>query len=146
MNLSELPEALTVMQAQIRELQEIVSRLNAAPIIVGRASFMDIIADVVSKHYRITRKEMMSTSKTSAIVWPRMLTMHLIRQRSRYTLCEIGKFFYRDHGTVLSACRRIVERMTTEPHYRNEVEYLTTCIEKVLHEEKEIKKSHQAET
>ena len=134
MNLSELPEAITTMQAQIKELQEIVARHDCAPILTGTSSQMDIICNVVAKHFSITVAELKSRTRSNCIVWPRMLATHLIRQKTKYTLNEIGKCFFRDHGTVLNACMQVQNRIGFEPSYKKEVEHIAATIDLIFNE------------
>jgi chromosomal replication initiator protein len=77
----------------------------------GRPSINDVQVAVAS-HFGLTVEELVSTSRTARIAWPRQLAIHLARELSSSSLQEIGTAFGgRNHATVLHACKRVSERL-----------------------------------
>ncbi|MGI9404986.1 MAG: chromosomal replication initiator protein DnaA, partial [Hyphomicrobiaceae bacterium] len=112
-----------------RELDGAVTRLYAAchltgtPITIDTAEHIirdlmrgmepkrikiDDILKLVSKHYGISRNDILSQRRHRSIVWPRQIGMYLSKKLTSRSLPEIGRRFGgRDHTTVLHAIRKI---------------------------------------
>lgn len=54
--------------------------------------------------------EIMGDSRTRRIAHVRQEAMAQMRATGRYSFPQIGRFFNRDHATVIHACRRVAER------------------------------------
>jgi chromosomal replication initiator protein len=60
----------------------------------------------VASHYGIPVQEMWSERKARSVARPRQIAMYLARELTGYSLPRIGRCFgYRDHTTVMHACR-----------------------------------------
>ena len=82
----------------------------------GGAPTVERIQQVVAEHFGLTREQLLSTSRTARIAWPRQVAMYLAREHTPETLPAIGRRFGgRDHTTVLHACRRAAERLGADP-------------------------------
>lgn len=66
-------------------------------------SNVDVILGTVCDQFNITIKEIKGPSRKNRIVIPRMLTMHLLREKTLLTLAEVGEVFNRHHTTAISA-------------------------------------------
>jgi chromosomal replication initiator protein len=98
------------------------------------ARSIDEIQDAVGEHFGLSRHELLSTSRTPRIAWPRQLAMYLARELTGASLPAIGrKFGGRDHTTVLHACRRTSARIASDADSRLAVEKL--C--ETLHHERQ---------
>jgi chromosomal replication initiator protein len=63
--------------------------------------------------------------RTSQVVLPRMIAMHLCRRLTQSSLKEIGDAFGgRDHGTVLHADKTIRIKMESDPQFSTQIQYL----------------------
>ena len=68
------------------------------------------ILKFVSRHYNVTRTDILSARRTRTIVRPRQIAMYLAKRLTTRSLPEIGrKFGGRDHSTVIHAVRKIEE-------------------------------------
>jgi chromosomal replication initiator protein len=77
---------------------------------------VDRIQELVAEAFGLTREELLSTSRTNRVTWPRQVAMYLAREHTHETLPAIGRRFGgRDHSTVLHACRRTVQRIAADP-------------------------------
>ena len=75
-------------------------------------SMRDIASDVAGRFgYRLTDLTGVSRKQDVSIV--RHMAMYLIYETGRYSYPQIGRFFNRDHTTVIHACRRHTERLST---------------------------------
>ena len=65
------------------------------------------IEKAVCGFFGITAKDLKSPSRQRTIVQPRMLAMYLARKHTRAGYTEIGKYFGRNHSTVIAAEKRV---------------------------------------
>jgi chromosomal replication initiator protein len=124
--LSQLADQITESG---RELEGVVTRLHATwqymrqPITLEvadqairdlvhgmepRRIRIDEILKVISRHYGVSRGDLLSERRHRSVVWPRQIGMYLAKQLTSRSLPEIGRRFGgRDHTTVLHAVRKI---------------------------------------
>ncbi len=105
---------------------EVLDRLYPLPAAGPRSSRSvgDIQASV-SKHFGLSSMELLSSSRTPRIAWPRQVAMYLARELTGESLPAIGRHFGgRDHTTVLHACRRTAKRIAEDASAREAVEKL----------------------
>jgi chromosomal replication initiator protein len=89
------------------------------------AQSIDEIQLAVGQHFGLSPEELLSTSRTPRIAWPRQLAMYLSRELTGESLPAIGrKFGGRDHTTVLHAWRRTSARISSDEDCRLTVEKL----------------------
>ena len=79
---------------------------------------MELIQNVVSKHFHLDVKEMKSKKRTDAVAFPRQVAMYLARTLTEYSTTEIGaEFGGRDHTTVMYACEKIKMKLAGDPFF-----------------------------
>lgn len=89
------------------ELADEVIRDLIRPADPRRIRVEDILR-VVSKHYGVSRADLLSSRRTANVVRPRQIAMYLAKTLTLRSLPEIGRRFGgRDHTTVLHAVRKI---------------------------------------
>jgi chromosomal replication initiator protein len=67
--------------------------------------------------------------RTARIVWPRQVAIHLSREFTHASLPAIGAAFGgRNHATVLHACKRVSERLHTDPQVGDELADVTAAV------------------
>jgi len=87
------------------------------------------IQAVVGNHFGISEQELLSTSRSARIVWPRQLAMYLARELTDESLPAIGRRFGgRDHTTVMHACRKASARIDSDIAVRDAVEKLRAML------------------
>jgi chromosomal replication initiator protein len=85
------------------------------------------IQQATCAHFGLTAEELLSSTRTPRIAWPRQLAMYLARELTGASLPAIGREFGgRDHTTVLHACRRASKRLASDDGSREVVEKLFT--------------------
>ena len=94
-------------KAVTTDLADDVIRDLVRPTDPRRIRVEDILR-VVSKHYNVTRADLLSSRRTANVVRPRQIAMYLAKVLTLRSLPEIGRRFGgRDHTTVLHAVRKI---------------------------------------
>ncbi|PTW62775.1 chromosomal replication initiator protein DnaA [Breoghania corrubedonensis] len=88
------------------------------------------IQRVVSKHYNVSKPDLLSARRTRTIVRPRQIAMYLAKMLTPRSLPEIGRRFgNRDHTTVLHAVRKIEELVKNDPALAQEIELLKRMLD-----------------
>jgi len=88
------------------------------------------IQKVVSRHFNVSKADLLSSRRTRTIVRPRQIAMYLSKIMTPRSLPEIGRRFGgRDHTTVLHAVRKIEELMGGDRGFADEVELLRKMVE-----------------
>ena len=94
----------------------------------GRRTVADIQA-AACNHFGVSPEELLSTSRSPRVAWPRQLAMYLAREVAGESLPAIGRHFGgRDHTTVLHACRRVSARIDDDPQAGEAVEKLCLAL------------------
>ncbi len=87
------------------------------------------IQKVVSRHYNVSKNDLLSNRRTRVIVRPRQIAMYLSKILTPRSLPEIGRRFGgRDHTTVLHAVRKIEGMLKEDPKLAQEIELLKRLI------------------
>lgn len=83
------------------------------------------IIKTVSRHFGVSKPDILSQRRHRSVVWPRQIGMYLSKQLTARSLPEIGRRFgNRDHTTVLHAIRKIDKELDANPRLRDELEDL----------------------
>ena len=86
---------------------------------------IEVIQQMVSKHYKISITAMTSKRRDRQIARPRQLAMTLAKELTSKSLPEIGAAFGgRDHTTVLHACKTIKKLMESDRKLKHDFEHL----------------------
>jgi chromosomal replication initiator protein len=88
------------------------------------------IQRVVSRHYNVSKADLLSARRTRTIVRPRQIAMYLAKILTPRSLPEIGRRFGgRDHTTVLHAVRKIEGMIEGDKALAEEIELLKRMID-----------------
>jgi chromosomal replication initiator protein len=80
----------------------------------GLPSIEDIKTTIAS-FYEVSLSELISSTRTARISWPRQVAIYLSRELTSASLPAIGSAFGgRNHATVLHACKRVSNRVATD--------------------------------
>ena len=110
------PITLDIAETVIRDLVQ-----GAEP---KRIKIEDIIK-TVSRHFGVSKGDILSQRRHRSVVWPRQIGMYLSKQMTTRSLPEIGRRFgNRDHTTVLHAIRKIDGCLTADAKLKDELEDL----------------------
>lgn len=119
--LTGLPLSLSMAEQTLKDL----IRVNDS-----RRVKIEDIQRAVSKHFNVSKQDLLSSRRTRSIVWPRQIAMYLAKTLTLRSLPEIGRRFGgRDHTTVLHAVRKVEEQLSTDEALVQEVEILKRMLE-----------------
>jgi chromosomal replication initiator protein len=110
---------------------EVLDKLYPRPAGRGQAEAGSIaeIQAAVGSHFGVSAEELLSSSRSARIAWPRQLAMYLARELTGESLPAIGRHFGgRDHTTVMYACRRAGARIDEDAAVRDAVEKLRASL------------------
>ncbi len=80
------------------------------------------IKEVVKAFYHLTETEMVGVLKSGKVVGPRQIAMYFCHKFTNCSQPEIGRQFGgRDHTTVLHACRKTEERISSNQYIAQDV-------------------------
>jgi chromosomal replication initiator protein len=89
-----------------------------------RIKIEDILR-IISRHFGVSKGDLLSQRRHRSVVWPRQIGMYLAKQLTARSLPEIGRRFgNRDHTTVLHAIRKIENEISGNPRLRDEIDEL----------------------
>ena len=123
-NVRDLESALNTLSAYVRLLGKPITvetaqeRLRDLIFNSSKQSnvSIEIIQRSVAEEFHLSMNDLKSKKRTQNVVYPRQLSMYIIREITEYTTTEIGQAFGgRDHTTVMYACQKIEERVKSEP-------------------------------
>lgn len=108
--------SLDVAKRILEPLVETVSDKKLSP---------DKILHAVSEIFDMNAEEILGKGQTKDIVFPRQLAMYILRSKLQMPYLKIGRFFSRDHSTVMSSVKHILEGIKNkEPRILNSLEHL----------------------
>ncbi len=83
------------------------------------------VLDVVSSYYRITTSDLLSTKRSKQYVYPRQISMYILKEMYDLTYKKIGQIFNnRDHSTVIYSIEQITNDIQTDKTKKDDVEKL----------------------
>lgn len=110
------PISLDIAETVIRDLVQSLE---------PRRPKIEDILRIISRHYGVSKGDLLSQRRHRSVVWPRQIGMYLAKQLTARSLPEIGRRFgNRDHTTVLHAIRKIEGEITGNPRLRDELDEL----------------------
>ena len=137
------------IQSNVRELEGALKRVIANAQFTGQAITVEFarealrdlltlqaklvsienIQRTVAEYYKIKIADLMSSRRNRSIARPRQVAMALAKELTSHSLPEIGDAFGgRDHTTVLHACRKIKELLSTDPSLAEDYKNLLRII------------------
>ena len=90
---------------------------------------IDAIKKLVCKHYRISIKDIVSSSRKQSIVRPRQIAIYLSRRYTDAPLQVIGKSFNRYHATALHSIGIVERGIKKNSPLQKQVEFLCKKLE-----------------
>ena len=98
--------------------------LGDVVMIHSKTTSVSNIQKVVSQYYGIKIEELLSKRRTKSVVIPRQVAVYLARELTNKSLPELGELFGgRDHTTVLYACRKVEELLSSDIKIKEDVDY-----------------------
>lgn len=79
----------------------------------SRPSLWEQVLRQVCAVFGVSQRELLSASRLGRVLIPRQLAMYLLRQAG-WSLPRLAQAFNRNHATVLHACRKVEQRLSTD--------------------------------
>lgn len=142
------------VESNTRELEGAITKIQGYAMLnggkydleVARAALGDIvpsservitiqqIIDSVTKFFNVRLSDLQSKKRHKSIALPRQVCMYLAREKTRYSLEEIGGYFGgRDHTTVMHAIRTIKEQREDNSQFNAQIERIENAIAAAPH-------------
>jgi chromosomal replication initiator protein len=97
-------------------LKDIIRPLETVNITV------EMIQKAVANEFNIELRDMRSKKRTDAVAFPRQIAMYLSRSLLEMSTIAIGDFFGgKDHSTVMYACNKIKEKISSDPYFNAKI-------------------------
>jgi chromosomal replication initiator protein len=88
-----------------------------------------VVQATVARFFDLTVDELTSSSRAARVAWPRQVAIHLARQIDDASLSSLGRAFGgRSHATILHACKRVMNRIASDPEAAGQIEQLSAMI------------------
>ena len=101
----------------------------AAPGIIHPTKItIEIVTEVVCKHFGCDTSTVHRNSRKPEVIDVRNTAIYLCRSTLHKTYAEIGAYFVKDHATIINSCKRVENRLDTEPEFKETMKQL---IEKI---------------
>lgn len=90
-----------------------------------------MICELVSNQFKVSVEELQSRSRKKSVSVPRQIAMYLARRHTGESLVEIGRFFNRDHSTVLHSIRVVGDRMRRDGAMNAQMQLLSDKVQRL---------------
>jgi hypothetical protein len=124
------------------ERQRVMDKLNAPQIIArdscGRKyvklehSYASAIATICAECWGIDRTRVMMPGRERRCVRPRQAAFKLLYERSGVSYVQIGKYFGRDHTTVMHGHQKATDLILTDLNFRQRYEQASELLDKAI--------------
>lgn len=74
------------------------------------------ILSKVSHFFGLRRQDILGKSQSRECAWPRQICMYFFRELLKMPYMQIGRFFDRDHSTVMSSVRQVLKNLEDPSH------------------------------
>ena len=81
----------------------------------------EIIVREVAKYFQVDEPTIVGKNKSKEVALPRQISMYLIRELIQSSFPEIGRYFNRDHSTVMHSVNKIEDEIRSNEELRNEI-------------------------
>ena len=137
------------VESNTRELEGAITKIQGYAMLNGGTYDMDVarsalgdvippserivsiqqIIEAVTRFYNVRLADLQSKKRHKSIALPRQVCMYLARQKTRYSLEEIGGYFGgRDHTTVMHAIRTIGDYRRTDDAFAAQLERIESLL------------------
>ncbi len=81
----------------------------------------DEIINFVSKKFQIKKVDLLGKSRKREFIFPRNISIYLIRDLMDLSLIKIGKLFKKDHTTIMNSIKKIEIQLKADEDFKNEM-------------------------
>ncbi len=81
----------------------------------------------VSEEFHVETFRLLGAQRSRNLAWARQVAFYLARETTTLSFPAIGKYFNRDHSTIIHGCNAVRERMAERPMFASEVRKLISA-------------------
>ena len=119
---------LTNMPIDIILAERVISRIVS---ITPKVMSIEFIRDTVCDFFKLSVDAISTKSRKLEVVQARQIAMYLSKNLTKNSLSTIGNYIgQRDHATVLHACKKVMDLMDTDKHFKKNVEEIEEKLKK----------------
>ena len=135
------------LKDNIRQIEGVIKKMNAYCLMCGEKITMSLaeksISDIVTitskidgtkivnaaaEKYGIAADEILGKKRTKEIAWPRHMSVYVMRKLTDMSLNDIGKFFNRDHSTIITSIEKIEKESEENSSVAKEIQDLIDIV------------------
>lgn len=87
----------------------------------GRSARICVICEAVADHYGVHLSNLLGASRAPEFAWPRQVAYALARELTEASYNQLGRFFDRDHSSILHGVRVVFGRANALPRVKVEI-------------------------
>lgn len=133
-NQDKIQQQLAVVEDAIHRLRELLQPPQQAMlrgVFVDAPSF-DQIVDLVARHYRMTRSDLIGRCRADAVVWPRHVAFYLLRKyHPSAKEAALAAVLRRSCGSASYGIRKVQDRIRTDERFASQVRTMEAALEAV---------------
>jgi chromosomal replication initiator protein len=115
------------IESTVLSLKNIIGDKISQPITV------DLILDKISAHYKIKKEDIFAQKRSRNTVFPRHVSMYLLRDLTDYSFAKIGEIFGgRNYSTIIHAVQKVTRDMEKDKQFEREIKAI---VQKILNDE-----------
>ena len=119
---------LTNMPIDIILAERVISRIVS---ITPKVMSIEFSRDTVCDFFKLSVDAISTKSRKLEVVQARQIDMYLSKNLTKNSLSTIGNYIgQRDHATVLHACKKVMDLMDTDKHFKKNVEEIEERLKK----------------
>ncbi|MES2348972.1 MAG: helix-turn-helix domain-containing protein [Pseudomonadota bacterium] len=96
-----------------------------------------LVLAIVSEHFGVSREVILSKDRHAQYVLPRHVAMYLLRTRYGYSFPRLGRYFHRDHTSVMYAVEQVANMTMDNQSDQEWLDEIRSTILRVRRNEKE---------
>ncbi|MEM6458987.1 MAG: chromosomal replication initiator protein DnaA [Planctomycetota bacterium] len=101
------------------------------PVPQANRTTLQHVVEAVTRFYNVKLADLQSRRRFKSITEPRQVCMFLVKERTKFSLTEIGGYFGgRDHTTVIHSIEVVRNRLEQEPGFPRQLEHLNQDIDR----------------
>lgn len=88
----------------------------------------DNIVERICRNYNVSKESVLSESRKSDLTTVRKICMYVLKNKLNMTLAKIGRFFQRDHSTVITSIKDVEKMIEKDSHLKQFIESIILSV------------------
>lgn len=86
------------------------------------------IVERICRNYNVSKESVLSESRKSDLTTVRKICMYVLKNKLNMTLAKIGRFFQRDHSTVITSIKDVEKMIEKDSHLKQFIESIILSV------------------